>query len=449
MNQKKSFYIKTFGCQMNVRDSEIIAQSLIESGYQISSDMNTASLIVINTCAIRAKAEQKVYSLLGSLRKNKKQNDGLKICVAGCVAQQEAEQIIRRMKHVDLVVGTQHIYHIPELLARSAETPIVTKLDNAYHIPRYLPDKRSLNKSSSALPYGSSRFVTIMQGCNNFCTYCVVPYTRGREFSRMAEDIVEEVAYYIEAGVTEITLLGQNVNSYGKTNPVLADGKTISFAQLLKNISALDGLRRLRFTTSNPNDLSDELIACFSELPNLCPQFHLPVQSGSNTILKKMNRKYTLETYLDRVEKLHAVSPKIALSTDIIIGFPGETEDDFQQTMALLERVKFHGSFSFKYSDRRGTRAEKLFPKVAEKEKGRRLNIFQNRQNEISLERNREYVGKRLELLVEKICTDGFVGRTSTNHLVHVKSGEHSPAPGDYIMVEIISAGRHSLLGSV
>ena len=446
----KSFYIKTFGCQMNVRDSEIIAQSLVENGFTDSHDIDSASLIILNTCAIRAKAAQKVYSLLGSLRKNKNADKRVKICVAGCVAQQEAERIISRMKHVDLVVGTQHIYNIPELLENSDKDPIVTSLDDSYRIPRYIPEISEFDSPASGQTISEfSRFVTIMQGCNNFCTYCVVPYTRGRESSRMVTDIVEEVTLLVNSGVSEITLLGQNVNSYGKTNPVQDDGSSISFASLLKRISLIKGLKRLRFTTSNPKDLSEELIDCFSELPNLCPQFHLPVQSGSDAILKKMNRKYTVKVYLEKVNRLRTRCPDIALSTDIIIGFPGETEDDFLQTMELLETVRFHGSFSFKYSDRPGTSAERLLPKIDEQVKKRRLKLFQDRQDEISLERNRAYVGKTFEILVEKTTADGFVGRTETNHIVHIPSEKNIPlpVPGTYVSATITYAGQHSLKG--
>ena len=442
----KSFYIKTFGCQMNIRDSEIMAQKLGEAGYIETSTPDDASLILLNTCSVRGKAEQKVFSMLGSLRKLKEERPYLKICVAGCVAQQEGQKIIDRMAHVDLVIGTQHIYNISELLIYCETQKTAVNLSDSYEIPRYVP---ALAKSSASVQQNSdfqySRFVTIMQGCNNFCTYCVVPYTRGREVSRKADDIVSEIETLVNAGVVEITLLGQNVNSYGTTNQVVYPPSPYSFSDLLTDVSIVDGLRRLRFTTSHPKDLSDRLIDCFARLPNLCPQIHLPVQSGSDRILKRMNRKYSIADYLDKVERLKSVCPKIAITTDIIVGFPGETEEDFQATMNLLEAVRYHGSFSFKYSDRPETRAADLDGKLSEEEKGWRLQQFQKRQDEISLERNREYLGMSLEILVETKTGAKMMGRTATNHIVHVDNAPPDLAPGDFVTVEISHAGQHSL----
>lgn len=448
--EPNTFFIKTFGCQMNIRDTEIMSQKLGESGYVESRHMEDASVIILNTCAIRAKAEQKVYSLLGSLRKYKKNHPDGRICVAGCVAQQEAERIIERMPHVDLVIGTQQIYDLPALLSRCKEQPIVTELSDSYGMPSYLPPSNMEETVARVSPAGHSRFVTIMQGCNNYCTYCVVPYTRGREVSRNIEDIIEEIHVLVDTGVSEIVLLGQNVNSYGQVNSVLPGGGTCSFAYLLKKVSEINGVRRLRFTTSNPKDLSDELIDCFASIPNLCSQFHLPVQSGSDRILKKMNRKYTISDYMGKVDKLVAARPGIALSTDIIVGFPGETENDFKCTLDLLENVRFHGSFSFKYSDRPGTRAEQLCPKVEEEEKGRRLQLFQQRQDQISLERNQEFIGDIKEILIEKVTREGMTGRTETNHIVHLPGDSYgSILPGNYIQTRIIFAGQHSLKGEI
>jgi tRNA-2-methylthio-N6-dimethylallyladenosine synthase len=451
---KKNVYIKTFGCQMNERDSEIMAQTLGRYGYIEGMDVADADLVILNTCSIRAKAEQKVMSMLGYLRKIKEQRPGMKICVAGCVAQQEGAKIIAKMPHVDLVVGTQNIYSIGELLEngqqkKNSRDKIVTDLQENYAIPRFLPDLSGESISGAKKSSSSSdfrRFVTIMQGCNNYCSYCVVPYTRGREVSRSVTDITDEVRLLVQGGIREITLLGQNVNSYGQTNQVSPANSGYCFADLLKEVSNIAGLERLRFTTSNPKDLNDELIECFGTLDNLCPQFHLPVQAGSDRVLKRMNRKYTIDSYLNQVDKLRKQCPEIALSTDIIVGFPGETEEDFQGTMELLENVRFHGSFSFKYSDRPGTRASSFTEKVDEKVKSARLARFQSRQDEISLERNREYLGKSKEVMLEQCGADSAKGRTTTNHIVHFNQAVKAQ-PGDTISAEIIFAGQHSLQG--
>ena len=382
----KIFFIKTFGCQMNERDSEIMAQSLAAYGYAEGREISEADLIIINTCSIRAKAEQKVMSLLGMLRKEKEARPELKICVAGCVAQQEGEQLLRRMPHIDYVIGTQNIYNVIELLKKNpGNKKVLTSMSENYAIPRFIPEVRMEDPpapSPSMRPF--KKFVTIMQGCNNFCSYCIVPYTRGREISRKKEDIIDEVNVLVEHGVREITLLGQNVNSYGLANTVTKNGLPYSFPLLLKDV-ARSGLKRLRFTTSHPKDLSDDLIHCFKEIEILCNQIHLPVQAGSDSVLKKMNRKYTITDYLHKVDALRSSCPDIAITTDIIVGFPGETDTDFEQTMNLLEEVRFNGSFSFKYSDRTGTKSSGFGEKVPEKTKTERLSRFQMRQDEISL----------------------------------------------------------------
>jgi len=438
---------------MNERDSEIISQSLAQHDYVETMDLDSADLIILNTCSIRAKAEQKVFSMLGYLRKNKKKKPDTKICVAGCVAQQEGKALIERMPHVNLVVGTQHIYRIPELLADcDRKSKVVTDLVSDYEIPRFIPaiseSERKNNRNAYASTKQLSKFVNIMQGCNNYCTYCVVPYTRGREISRNVRDIIDEVNVLVRTGVREITLLGQNVNSYGLTNQVTEDGSSFSFPQLLHKVAAIADLKRLRFTTSNPKDLSHELMRCFRDLPALCPQFHLPVQSGSNTVLKRMNRKYTVEQYIEHIHALREYCPEIVLTTDIIVGFPGETEDDFLATMKLLETVRFDGSFSFKYSDRPGTASITIQEKVTEEEKSRRLRIFQQRQNEISLEQNYKHLGKVFEVMVEGVNGENYQCRAHTNHIVHTCS-QTVFVPGDFIKVCIDHAGQHSLKGYV
>lgn len=429
-----------------------MAQSLAGHGYIEGNDIYDADLVILNTCSIRAKAEQKVMSLLGYLRKIKQKKAGMKICVAGCVAQQEGERIVSKMPHVDLVIGTQNIYGIGALLEDTAtgSSRVITDLQNDYQIPVFLPELPS--KSETTLispapdPSAFKKFVTIMQGCNNYCTYCVVPYTRGREVSRVASEILDEIRILVKGGVKEITLLGQNVNSYGKTNMVKPSDENYSFSDLLFEVSKIKGVERLRFTTSNPKDLTDELMSCFQKIDNLCPQFHLPVQSGADVVLKNMNRKYTVTQYLEKVHKLQEYCPEIALTTDIIVGFPGETDEDFEQTMQLLEIVRFHGSFSFKYSDRPGTRASEFQNKIDEEVKSSRLARFQKRQDEISLERNKEYVGTTKKVLVEGIDRKGLKGRTETNHIVHFDKCS-GVVPGDTVAVKIVHAGQHSLKG--
>lgn len=446
--EQKTVYIKTFGCQMNERDSEIMSQSLLEYGYIEGMSPDDADLIILNTCSIRAKAEQKVMSLLGYLRKNKKARPDMKICVAGCVAQQEGKKIITRMPHVDLVVGTQNIYNIGALLKQQLppDKRVVTDLDDKYSIPKFLPDPESVVEPEKTQQF--HKFVTIMQGCNNYCTYCVVPYTRGREVSRKVSQIIEEVEVLVQSGIKAITLLGQNVNSYGKTNSVIDDNDDFSFADLLRLVAKIEGIDRLRFTTSNPKDLTDDLIDCFRDIDILCPQFHLPVQAGSDAVLQKMNRKYSIFQYLHLVDKLRDACPEIAITTDVIIGFPGETDDDFELTMQLLERVRFHGSFSFKYSDRPGTRASDFEDKIDEALKTERLHRFQKRQDEISFERNEEFIGLVKDVMIEESDGHSAKGRTDTNHIVHF-SEPMSVSGGQIVKASITSAGQHSLQGEL
>ncbi len=433
---------------MNIRDSEIIEQLLSQSGFISTSDPEQADLIILNTCSIRAKAEHKVYSLLGDLRKNKLKNPNLLIGVSGCVAQQEGNVIFKKMSHVDIVTGTQQISQLPEMIQRISsgvsKKEIAIELDDNFIIPaaHNLPN----HNISTPSPPDVKKFVNIMQGCNNYCSYCVVPATRGREISRPVSDILDEIKMLVNKGTKEITLLGQNVNSYGKTNKV--SSKPVDFPDLLTMVAATKGLRRLRFTTSNPKDLTQKLMECFTSVGNLCPHFHLPVQSGSNKILKNMNRKYSVEKYRDKVQTLLSIEPKIALATDIIIGFPGETDEDFEKTMSLLNSVRFHSSFSFKYSDRPGTRSMKFDNKIEETVKSERLKIFQNRQDQISLEKNREYLGKSVEILIESMKKDTAQGRTGTNHIVHVPYLK-SMKVGDFANCLIEQAGKHSLKGKV
>lgn len=441
-----SVFIETFGCQMNDRDSEIMGQLLHDSGYHAAADITQADLIVINTCTIRAKAEQKVFSLVGRLNAIKKKNPALIITIAGCMAQQHGRNLTKRLPIVDIVVGTQHIYELPALIARvkTARKPqVAVNLEDSFIIPQFSPAAPLQVKPLIA----PGQFVTIMQGCNNFCAYCVVPHTRGREVSRAEKDILKEISNHLASGVSEITLLGQNVNSYGRDSRGI-DGQS-RFPDLLRQVAALPGIKRIRFTTSHPKDLSEELIRCFGEIDILCPHFHLPVQAGSNRILKKMNRKYTVEQYLAKVDALKLVRPELALTTDIIVGFPGETEADFEETMTLLDTVRYHGAFSFKYSDRPLTAAAGFPDKVAEAEKDRRLARLQAKQRRMTLERHREYIGQRLEVLVEgnsRNDSSQWCGKSPANQTVNFH--QENCRPGRYVMVRIDEALQNSLRGT-
>ena len=442
MQTKPTFYIETFGCQMNDRDSEIMAQLLAESALPCS-EVSEADIVLVNTCSIREKAEQKAFSLLGQLKTLKQGKSDMIIGVVGCVAQQEGHKILQRMPHVDLVMGPQSIYNLPALLAAIAcDRKRVVAIDqsSSFVIPPYLPERGS----------GPShkRFITIMQGCNNFCTYCVVPYTRGREVSRNFADIINEARLLVDQGVKEITLLGQNVNSYGRDQ----HGQVIhTFAELLRAVAELPGLERLRFTTSNPKDLTTELLQTFADLPLLCSHFHLPVQSGADGVLKRMNRRYTREHYLELVRALRSYRPDIAITTDIIVGFPGESEEEFQETYSLVEEVRYHGAFSFKYSDRPQAKSVEFAGKLPEEVKSARLATLQRRIDEIVLERNREYVNLTQTVMVEgenKGREGQWHGRTSTNHIVNF-DGAVPLSPGQMVEVRITEACQHSLRGEL
>ena len=452
----KVVHIKTFGCQMNERDSEIMGQLLSRSGYIRSHEPEGADLILVNTCSIRDKAEQKVYSLLGQLRDLKEKNNSLRIGVCGCVAQQEGRKIIDRMPHVDLVVGTQQLFQLPALLDQldkgALRQAVALDLDAAFTIPPFQQllrqDEDAFQERQPTQP-AVQRYVNIMQGCNNFCSYCVVPYTRGREISRPLADLLEEVRLLVGQGVREITLLGQNVNSYGNTNAVASS--PVAFPDLLRAVAGVEGLKRLRFTTSHPKDLDLALMHCFAELEVLCPHFHLPVQSGSSKVLARMNRGYTAEAYLAKVEQLRRIRPDIALATDFIVGFPGESEEDFEETMRLLQTVQFHSSFSFKYSDRPQARSTSFSDKIGEDIKSQRLARLQNLQNTISLQWNSSLMHKETEVLVEQVAAGKGRGRSAANQVVHfqLQSDQPLPALGDLIQVRVDHAGPHSLRGAM
>jgi len=436
----KQVHIATFGCQMNDQDSRMMAQILAGYDYEVTDRIDQADLILVNTCSIRQKAEDKTYSLLGRLKRLKTINPRLVIGVGGCVAQQEGEKLLEKVPYLDLVFGTKLIPRLPEMIRgveedgiRLARTDLLQPL--SYPV---LPDSRK----SPFPPIKAS--VTIMQGCNNYCTYCVVPFVRGREESRSSREILSEVKTLVNQGVKEILLLGQNVNSYGQNRP-----GELTFARLLGHLEEISGLERIRFTTSHPKDLSRELTACFGQLSKLCEHIHLPVQAGSNAILGRMNRRYTREIYLEKIQALRERYPTIAVTSDVIVGFPGETRKDFEQTLELLQAVRFDDLFSFKYSDRPLTRA-RLFPdQVEAEEKGRRLKKLQAFQKEVTLARN-----KALEGTVQSVLVDGlskkspfeWTGRTRTNKVVNFSGPPE--LLGRTLPVKIEKATLHSLKGS-
>ncbi len=431
---KRKLYIRTFGCQMNVADSGLMAQVLGEE-YELTAHAEEADLYLINTCAIRRKAEEKVKSLLGSLKFLKQQRPQLLLGVGGCVAQQEGERLLAAAPHLNLVFGTKGIYHLPELVGRIARGERVVDVGLNRDCPE-LPRR-------TWLPGTFQTQVTIMRGCDNFCTFCVVPYVRGREASREPDAIIAEVTEFLAAGGQEVTLLGQNVNSYGRG---LAE--TITFAQLLRRLNGLPGLSRLRFATSHPRDLSQELIDAFGELHALCEHLHLPVQSGADRILKRMNRGYTHEHYLEKVAALRRACPGVALSTDLIVGFPGESEADFVQTLDLMRAAGFDQSFSFKYSPRPQTRAAQYPDQVAEEVKAERLARLQALQDELTLKSHARLVGQEHEVLVEgfsKRSSQELCGRLRTNQVVNF-SGPRGLV-GSLTRVVITEAHPHSLKG--
>ena len=435
------YYIHTFGCQMNDYDSSRVERMLAGLGYAAVSDPSDADVIFINTCSVRKKPEQKLYSLVGRFRALKNERPKLKIIVAGCVAQRLGKRLLSQFDHLDLVLGTRAV----SMTARLLEQVIRTGERIAF-LPEEEPPREEPFTEESLLPVKRSvtGSVTIMQGCNNFCSYCIVPYVRGRERSRPPEDIINEIRALTRAGVREILLLGQNVNSYGKG----LEPRT-NFVELLRRIAGETDLLRIRFTTSHPKDITDELIQCFAHMPTLCRHLHLPFQSGSDRILALMNRSYTSAHYRERIARLRDACPDIALGSDAITGFPGETEYDFQETMKLIEEIRFDGLFSFRYSDRSPARAADFPDKVDDAVSARRLIELQELQTAVTLEKNRAEVGHIREILVEGPGGKGepgrLMGRTTHHRIVHFDGPED--LVGKLAQVEILSALFHSLGG--
>ena len=437
MAEAKKLYIKTYGCQMNVYDSERMAEAMGGAGYVETQSPEDADMILLNTCHIREKAAEKVYSELGRFRGLKESRPDLKIGVAGCVAQAEGEEIMRRQPMVDLVVGPQSYHRLPELEAKARGGG--KALDTDFPVE----DKFDALKTRPKAKRGPTAFLTVQEGCDKFCAFCVVPYTRGAEVSRPAARVLDEARDLVERGVREITLLGQNVNAYHGPGP---DGADWSLARLIWALNDIDGLERIRFTTSHPNDMSDDLIAAHGECEKLMPYLHLPVQSGSDRILKRMNRSHTAESYLRLIERIRAARPDILMSGDFIVGFPEETEADFQATLDLIEEVQYGYAFSFKYSARPGTPAAER-PMVDDAEASERLQRLQALITRQQRAVQDSMVGRRVKVLFEKPgrLPGQMVGKSDYLHAIHV--AESDAQPGELSEVEIIESGANSLAG--
>lgn len=440
MIMNKTFYLETFGCQMNVVDSERIVDLLGGIGYHQVAQAREAQLLLLNTCAVRDKAVRKAYGHLGRFKPLKDADPSLIIGLGGCVAQQEGDQLLKEFPYLDLVFGTHNVHRLPELVnaveVRRGKATAIDFLDRETRLQLF-PNRIG----SEAV----SRFVTVMQGCDNFCSFCVVPIVRGREISRPSLDVLAEVRDLAMQGVREVTLIGQNVNSYG----VGVDGET-DFAGLLRQVAAVDGIARIRFTTSHPKDLSDELIACFGELDKLCKHLHLPVQSGSNRILGEMNRGYGRDHYLGLVEKLKQACPEIRLTTDVIVGFPGEEEADFNDTMTLLDEVRYAEIYSFLFSPRRGTVAAELADETPAGIKQERFDRMLMLQNEIGKQVWAQDVGQVREVLIEGESKQGqgqLFGRTTWNRIVNISGPPE--LVGQLGPVRVTKSYRNSQLGEL
>ncbi len=435
-HRPQSYHIVSMGCQMNARDSETIAGMLEEMGMHHEAVRERADLILYNTCCVRENAENKALGNVIWLKELKKEKPDMMICVGGCMTQEHgmAAEMKRKYPFIDLIYGTHNLYRLPEYVYDylTTRTPVVSVIETDGEVVEGLPEKRESVFSS---------FVNIMYGCNNFCSYCIVPYVRGRERSREPDAILREIEGLLERGAQEITLLGQNVNSYR--------GGGAEFANLLRRIDAL-GVPRIRFMTSHPKDLSDELIAAYGELPHLMPALHLPVQAGNDDILRQMNRRYTREHYLELVEKLRRVRPDIGLTSDIIVGFPGETQAQFEDTMSLVREVRYDAAYTFIYSPRRGTRAAEMPDPTSAEEKSERIQRLIDLQQSITAETLRAQVGKRETVLVEGVSArneQAVGGRTPRGHMVNFEGCRD--LTGKFVEVEITSAGRNTLRGTM
>ncbi|NNE54358.1 MAG: tRNA (N6-isopentenyl adenosine(37)-C2)-methylthiotransferase MiaB [Sulfitobacter sp.] len=434
MTTAKKLFIKTYGCQMNVYDSERMAEALGGQGYETASSAEEADMILLNTCHIREKAAEKVYSELGRLKKLKVDKPDLKIGVAGCVAQAEGAEIIRRQPAVDLVVGPQSYHRLPEMEAkvRAGEAALDTDFP--------AEDKFEHLKSRPKARRAPAAFLTVQEGCDKFCAFCVVPYTRGAEISRPVLRVLEEARDLVERGVREITLLGQNVNAYHGAG----QKGDVGLAALIRELAKIDGLDRIRYTTSHPNDMDDELIAAHAEVPELMPYLHLPVQSGSDHILKRMNRSHTAESYLRLIERIRAARPDIVLSGDFIVGFPEESDADFEATMELVRQVKYGYAYSFKYSTRPGTPAAErqlVDPEVADERLQRLQRLITQHQQEVQ----QSMLGREVSVLVERQgrAPGQMLGKSEYLHAVHIDDA--MAQVGDIARVRIVDSKTNSL----
>ena len=432
-------YIKTYGCQMNEYDSQKTLEILKQDPtVEETSNPEDADIILLNTCSIREKAEEKVYSELGRLRKLKIENPNLKIGVGGCVASQEGKNIFKRAPYVDLIFGPQTIHKVPSLLSKKNK---IEAVDVSF------PIEEKFDALPAPEATGTSSFVSIMEGCSKYCSFCVVPYTRGDEVSRKPEQIFDEVARLVEQGVSEIVFVGQNVNSYEYS----FNGRMLRLSDLIEVTGSIDGVERIRYTTSHPLDMTDDLIEVYGHVPQLVSHLHLPVQSGSNSILTRMKRNYSRELYIDVIEKLKLVRPNIKVSSDFIVGFPGETDADFQQTMNLIEEVQFDASFSFIYSARPGTPASKLHDATPLAEKKERLNILQNRMDELQTFYSDALAGTIQRCLVTGISRKNIKqlqARTECNRVVNFDF-QNINILGKLVDINITKAYQRSLVGKI
>ena len=437
--QKKRAFIGVYGCQMNISDAERMEGQLATLGYERTEDMVRADLILLNTCCVRETAEDKVYGKIGEIKHIKRANPALIFGITGCMAQKEGEALIRRAPHIDFVLGTNKVHELKATVRRlesARRGPVVDVLLGDAPLPENVPIERTGRLSA---------WVPIMYGCNNFCTYCIVPYVRGREHSRRPEDVVREVEEAAAQGFKEITLLGQNVNSYGK------DHKLASFAELLLMVDAVKGVERVRYMTSHPKDLSDAVIDAVRQGRHICPHFHLPVQHGSDRILRAMNRVYRKDAYRSLVERIRAAVPDASLTTDLIVGFPGETEEDFGELLDFLREIRYDAAYTFLYSKRSGTPAATMEAQVEDSVKKERLHRLMEVQNEISLEKNAALKGTVQEVLAEgpsRTDEDVWTGRTGTNKIVlWRKKGQETE--GDIVRVRITQPQTWVLKGEL
>jgi len=435
---EKTFFIETFGCQMNVHDSEKVIGTLVAQGYRQVESVEEAGLVLYNTCSIRDKAEQKVFNRLNDFKKFHKQ--GKRFGVLGCVAQQEGEKIFERAPYVSLVAGSASYRNLPQMLVQlEAGNSRVTGLDD-----RQTDETFETEFTARSNPHRG--YITIIEGCDKFCSYCIVPYTRGKERSRTSDSVLAEAHKMADAGYTDIQLLGQNVNSY--LDPT---GKK-SFADLLAAVGQVTGIRRVRFTTSHPRDFTRDIVEAIDSVPTLCDHVHLPVQSGSSKTLKAMMRLYTREEYLERIGWIKEAKRPISLTTDVIVGFPGETNSDFEQTITLLDEVQYDGVFAFKYSPRPHTPAISMIDSIVDEEKAKRLAILMDRQREIQRINYSKQIGSVLEVMVEgkNEARHQWIGRTSQNKTLNfTAAAETSPEVGSYHLIRVTGSFPNSLVGEM